>query len=66
MEPNPPLKLWAQDVAYLDWYSINLPTHVQLRDVHFVVGLYHAGTGQRLPISAVAKGQALDDGFVIK
>lgn len=66
MEPNPPLKLWAQDVAYLDWYSINLPTHVQLRDVHFVVGLYHAGTGQRLPISAVANGQALDDGFVIK
>ncbi|MCW1970842.1 MAG: hypothetical protein KIH69_022255 [Anaerolineae bacterium] len=64
--PDPPLALWAQNVVYLDWHSLELPTDLDLHRAHFIVGLYHASTGQRLPISHADRSQVVEGGLMIR
>lgn len=63
--PDPPLALWAQNVVYLDWHSLELPPNLAPSDTRFIIGLYHAGTGQRLPISGADASRMVEGGLRI-
>jgi hypothetical protein len=59
-----PTRRWAAGEVVADPVRVSLPLDVPVGPLEVVVGMYHPGTGQRLPVLD-AQGQPVDDKIIL-